>query len=64
MNRNEFQKLKQDNVSAITNVEGSISKLQQDMATLKEQNFKFYSFIENDYYDLDERVTKLERSSK
>ncbi len=42
-------------------IDASIKFLQQGFEDLNKRNYEFYEFIESNYFDLEERVTKLER---
>lgn len=42
----------------------SIKFLQPGFEELNKRNYEFYEFIESNYYDLEERLTILERKVK
>jgi len=45
-------------------IDASIRFLQQGFEDLNKRNYEFYEFIESNYYDLEERLTLLERKVK
>lgn len=45
-------------------IDASIKFLQQGFADLQKRNYEFYEFIEENYYDLEDRLTALERKVK
>ena len=42
-------------------IDASIKFLQDGFENLNKRNYEFYEFIESNYYDLEERLTKPER---
>ena len=42
-------------------IDSSIKFLQQSLEDLNKRSYEFYEFIESHYFDLEERLTKLER---
>ncbi|MEQ8906318.1 hypothetical protein [Ekhidna sp.] len=61
MERSEFKK----ELSRHKNqIDASIKFLQQGFEDLQKRNYEFYEFIEENYYDLEERLTILERKVK
>lgn len=58
MDRTEFKKeLKRHKIQ----IEASIKFLQKGFENLQTRNFEFYEFIETNYFDLEERLTLLEK---
>ncbi len=47
--------------SAFGQVDASIRYLQKGFEDLQKSNFEFYEFIESNYFNLEERLSKLER---
>ncbi len=45
-------------------IDASIKFLQKGFEDLNKRNYEFYEFIETNYYDLEERLTTLERKVK
>ena len=45
-------------------IDASIKFLQQGFEDLNKRNYEFYEFIESNYYDLEERLSVLERKVK
>jgi hypothetical protein len=58
MNRVEFKRELERHKNQI---DASIKFLQQGFEDLNKRNYEFYEFIESNYYDLEERLTALER---
>jgi len=58
MDRREFKKELERHKNQI---DSSIQFLQKGFEDLNKRNYEFYEFIESNYYDLEERLTKLER---
>lgn len=58
MDRAEFKKELERHKSQI---DASIKFLQKGFEDLNQRNYEFYEFIESNYYDLEERLTELER---
>jgi hypothetical protein len=42
-------------------IDASIKFLQEGFENLNKRKYEFYEFIESNYFDLEERLTKLER---
>lgn len=42
-------------------IDASIKFLQKGFEKLNQRNYEFYDFIESSYFDLDKRLSKLER---
>jgi len=42
-------------------IDVSIKFLQEGFENLNKRNYEFYEFLESNYFDLEERLTKLER---
>lgn len=61
MDRKEF---KQELERHKNQINASIKFLQQGFEDLNKRNYEFYEFIESNYYDLEERLTALERKVK
>jgi prefoldin subunit 5 len=45
-------------------IDASIKYLQQGFEELNKRNYEFYEFIEANYFNLEERLTNLERKFK
>jgi len=45
-------------------IDSSIKFLQQGFEDLNKRNYEFYEFIESNYFNLEERLTVLERKVK
>jgi hypothetical protein len=58
MDRKEFKRELERHKNQI---DDSIKFLQQGFEDLSRRNYEFYEFIESNYYDLEECLTKLER---
>lgn len=58
MDRSEFKKELERHKNQI---DASIKFLQKGFEDLNKRNYEFYEFIESNYYDLEERLTRLER---
>jgi len=58
MNRQEF---KRELNRRKNQIDASIRHLQKGFEDLQRSNYEFYEFIESNYYDLEERLTRLER---
>ncbi|MFY0608457.1 MAG: hypothetical protein JXR10_17185 [Cyclobacteriaceae bacterium] len=58
MDRLEFKKQLERHKNQI---DASISHLQKGFEDLNKRNYEFYEFLESNYFDLEERLTKLER---
>ena len=58
MDRSEFKRELERHKNQ---VEASIKFLQDGFENLSKCNHEFYEFIESNYFDLEERLTKLER---
>jgi hypothetical protein len=58
MDRTEFKKELERHKSQI---DANIKYLQKGFEDLNHRNYEFYEFIESYYYDLEERLSKLER---
>ena len=58
MDRNEF---KRESERLKNQIDASIKFLQKGFEDLNKRNYEFYEFIESNYYDLEERLTLLER---
>jgi len=58
MNRREFKSEMERHKDQIN---ASIEYLGKGFEDLNKRNFEFYEFIETNYFDLEERVTTLER---
>ena len=61
MDRRIFEQHKEQVSKALAHMDASISQLQKGFKELQKSNFEFYQFIQDNYFDLEERVTKLER---
>ena len=61
MDRREFKKELEKHK---TQINASIEYLQKGFEDLNKRNYEFYEFIESNYYDLEERLTSLERKVK
>jgi len=61
MNRNDFKK---ELAKHRTQIEASIEYLQKGFSELNKRNYEFYEFLEENEFDLEERVTILERKMK
>ena len=58
MDRREFKReLKRHK----NQIDASIRYLQKGFENLQKSNYEFYEFIESNYYDLEERLSRLER---
>ena len=58
MNRQEFKReLKRHK----NQIDASIRYLQKVFENLQKSYYEFYEFIESNYYDLEERLSRLER---
>lgn len=42
-------------------IDASIKFLQKGFEDLNQRNYEFYEFLESNYYDIEERLTKLEK---
>lgn len=42
-------------------IDASIKFLQEGFGNLSKRNYEFYEFIESNYFDLEERLIKLQR---
>ena len=58
MNRQEF---KREFNRHKNQIDASIRYLQKGFEDLQKSNYEFYEFIESNYLDLEERLTRLER---
>ncbi|MEQ9098201.1 MAG: hypothetical protein RIF36_23865 [Imperialibacter sp.] len=58
MDRSEFKRELERHKNQI---DASIKFLQQGFEDLNKRNYEFYEFIESNYYDLEERLSALER---
>ena len=58
MDRREFKRELERHKNQI---DASIKFLRKGFEDLQKHNYDFYEFIESNYYDLEERLTKLER---
>jgi len=58
MNRQEFKRELERHKNQI---DASIRYLQKGFEDLQKSNFEFYEFIESNYFNLEERLSKLER---
>ena len=58
MERGEFKRELERHKNQI---DASIRFLQEGFENLNKRNYEFYAFIESNYFDLEERLTKLER---
>ena len=58
MERSEFKRELERHKNQI---DASIRFLQEGFENLNKRNYEFYEFIESNYFDLEERLTKLER---
>ncbi|CAD5252221.1 MULTISPECIES: hypothetical protein [unclassified Imperialibacter] len=58
MDRSEFKRELERHKKQI---DASIKLLQQGFEDLNKRNYEFYEFIESNYYDLEERLSALER---
>ena len=58
MERSEFKRELERHKNQI---DASIRFLQEGFGNLNKRNYEFYEFIESNYFDLEERLTKLER---
>ncbi len=61
MDRKDFKKELERHKNQI---DASIQFLQKGFENLSRRNYEFYEFIEANYYDLEERLTILERKVK
>lgn len=61
MDRSDFKKELERHKNQI---DASIRFLQKGFEDLNKRNYEFYEFIETNYYDLEERLTRLERKVK
>ena len=61
MNKLEFKKKLGRHKNQI---DASIQFLQKGFEELNQRNYEFYEFIESNYFELEERLTKLERKVK
>jgi len=61
MERREFKKELERHKDQI---DASIKFLLEGFQNLNKRNYEFYEFIESNYFDLEERLTKLERKVK
>jgi len=61
MDRKEF---KRELARHKNQIDASIKFLQEGFENLNKRNYEFYDFIESNYFDLEERLTKLERKVK
>ncbi|MEQ8683687.1 hypothetical protein [uncultured Imperialibacter sp.] len=61
MDRSEFKRELERHKNQI---DASIKFLQQGFEDLNKRNYEFYEFIESNYYDLEERLSALERKVK
>ena len=61
MDRSEFKRELERHKNQI---DASIKFLQQGFEDLNKRNYEFYEFIESNYYDLEERLSVLERKVK
>jgi hypothetical protein len=61
MDRTEFKRELERHKNQI---DASIKFLQQGFEDLNKRNYEFYEFIESNYYDLEERLSALERKVK
>ncbi len=58
MDRSEFKRELEKHKNQI---DASIKFLQKGFEDLNKRNYEFYEFLESNYYDLEERLTILER---
>ncbi|MEQ6122054.1 hypothetical protein [Reichenbachiella sp. MALMAid0571] len=58
MDRTEFKRELERHKNQI---DASIKFLQKGFEELNQRNYEFYDFIESNYFDLEERLSKLER---
>ncbi|HOO08686.1 MAG TPA: hypothetical protein PKW06_01955 [Cyclobacteriaceae bacterium] len=58
MERREFERGLERHKNQI---DASIKFLQEGFQNLNKRNYEFYEFIESNYFDLEEHLTKLER---
>ncbi|MEM7551665.1 MAG: hypothetical protein AAF363_18420 [Bacteroidota bacterium] len=58
MSRKEFERKFEHHKNQI---DSSIKVLKQGFEDLNKRNYEFYEFIEANYFELEERLTKLER---
>ncbi|MEQ9297565.1 MAG: hypothetical protein RIF33_03330 [Cyclobacteriaceae bacterium] len=58
MDRTEFKKELERHK---TQIDASIKYVQKGFEDLNQRHTEFYEFIESNYYDLEERLSKLER---
>lgn len=58
MDRTEFKRQLERHK---TQIDTSIKYLQKGFEDLNHRNYEFFEFIESNYYDLEERLSKLER---
>ena len=61
MGRKEFKQELERHKNHLT---ASYKFLQQGFEDLNDHNYGFYEFIESNYYDLEERLSALERKVK
>jgi len=61
MDRSEFKRELERHKNQM---DASIKFLQQGFEDLNKRNYEFYEFIESNYYDLEERLSALERKVK
>ncbi|WP_416864450.1 MAG: hypothetical protein ACMVP2_17785 [Imperialibacter sp.] len=61
MDRSEFKRELERHKNQI---DASIKFLQQGFEDLNKRNYEFYEFVESNYYDLEERLSALERKVK
>lgn len=61
MERSEFKRELERHKNQI---DASIKFLQKGFEDLNKRNYEFYEFIESNYFDLEERLTNLERKVK
>lgn len=61
MERSEFKRELERHKSQI---DASFKFLQKGFEDLNKRNYEFYEFIESNYFDLEERLTNLERKVK
>jgi len=58
MNKREFKREFERHKNQI---DASIRYLQKGFEDLQKSNYEFYQFIESNYYNMEERLTRLER---
>jgi hypothetical protein len=58
MERSEFKREREKHKNQI---DASISHLQKGFEDLNKRNYEFYEFLESNYYDIEDRLTKIER---